>query len=129
MEARLLSDYMPRGFEDLEVWRSWVLDTEVDRHAFCRSQDMETITAFYEAMLTRIEALLEHLNNFPLDALPRAEERLLKLAFSFIEASLCVEMLGQANMTFGMPIERFQPRHETIPTEIQYALRENNLSA
>jgi len=72
---------------------------------------MDEIRAFYDAMLSRIEAVLSHLNERPLEELPAPEQRLLHLCLGLTEAACAVEMFDEPDMRYGFPIDRFRPVH------------------
>ena len=62
-------------------------------------------------MVPRIEAIIEHLNAFPLDDMPAEEERLLELSLGLVEAANAVEMFEEPGMRYGFPVDRFTPKH------------------
>lgn len=71
------------------------------------STDMQRIRAFYDAVMPSFDAIIQHLNGFPLAALPAAEENLLNLMFSFVEASAPVERFNSPIVTKTFPPHRF----------------------
>ena len=68
---------LPGEFADLEQFAAWALPTERERNARRRASPMAEINALYEAVLPRMDAIIEYLNQFPLDALPDDAKRLL----------------------------------------------------
>jgi hypothetical protein len=106
---------LPSAFSSLQNWSDWILEDELARRKKCEHSTMEEIQAFYDIMLASMEAMLEHLNQFPLDDMPLAEKNLLSLALCFVEASISVEMFEQPEVAFGFPIERFKPLHHLVP--------------
>ncbi len=86
---------LPQGFADLARFVSaWALPTETERSCKRRSSSMEELRTYYESLLPRMDAIIAHLNQFPLDALPEPEQRLLYLALSFMEVSPAVELFN-----------------------------------
>jgi len=84
---------LPVGFEDLkEVARLWGLPTAAQRNAHRCSRSESDIASFYERVLPRMEAILEHLNQFPVDDLAHAERNLFNLALAFADAAHSVEL-------------------------------------
>ena len=73
-EARL-----PEQFRDLEQWLAWSLETEGERSDHRQASAMEDITAFYEALLARMDEVLSYLEQFNLDELPDDARRLFYL--------------------------------------------------
>ena len=106
-EARL-----PEQFKDLEQWMAWSLETEGERSDHRQASAMEDITAFYEAMLARMEEVLAHLEQFPPDELPPEAERLLLMTLSLAEIAPAVELFGQASVVDGCDITRLIPEHD-----------------
>ena len=88
---------LPSGFADLELFvERWSLATERERYARRLATPIEEMKAFYQAMLPRVPAALEHCDRFPLDGMPEDTTRLLRLVHSFIMVSFPVEVWGQA---------------------------------
>lgn len=99
---------LPSGFQDLEPFVArWSLATERERHATRLASEMDDLQAFYDALQPRMEALVDHLNTRDLGALDVAEQRLLQLGLSYIEASLAVEAYGEPTVTDGFEPSRF----------------------
>ena len=104
MSSRLL----PEPFADLEGFANdWALATESERVAKRYASSMAELQSFYDAMLPRVEAMLEHLNRFSLEGLPEPEQRLLYLTFSLAEASLPVEIFGEPQVPYGFDPARY----------------------
>ncbi|HKA56256.1 MAG TPA: hypothetical protein VKJ47_21610, partial [Candidatus Binatia bacterium] len=91
-----MSDHVfPEPFRDLEAFAGWALETEVERNRKRLASTMAEIQAFYDAMLPRMEAVIDYLNQFPLEAMPADAQRLLHLTFSLAEVSTAVELFKQ----------------------------------
>ena len=105
-EARL-----PEQFRDLEQWMAWSLETEGERSAHRQASAMEDITAFYEAMLARMDEVLPYLEQFNLEDLPDDARRLFYLTLSLAEVAPAVEQFGQPSVVDGYDIKRFVATH------------------
>lgn len=105
-EARL-----PEQFKDLEQWMAWSLETEGERSDHRQASAMEDITAFYEAMLARMEEVLSYLEQFSLEELPDDAKRLFYLTLSLAEVAPAVEQFGQPSVVDGYDIKRFVATH------------------
>ena len=105
-EARL-----PEQFRDLEQWLAWSLETEGERSDQRQASTMEDITAFYGAMLARMEEVLPYLEQFSLEELPDDAQRLFYLTLSLAEVAPAVEQFGQPSVVDGHDIKRFVATH------------------
>lgn len=105
-EARL-----PEQFRDLEQWMAWSLETEGERSDHRQASAMEDITAFYEAMLARMDEVLPYLEQFSLEDLPDDARRLFYLTLSLAEVAPAVEQFGQPSVVDGYDIKRFVASH------------------
>lgn len=104
--------HLPEEFRDLEPWLDWSLATEGERSAKRQSSSMADLQAFYAAMLARMEEVLVHLEQFPLDTIPPDAERLLLMTLSLAEVAPAVELFGQPSVVDGYDITRFTPQHD-----------------
>ena len=82
---------LPAEFSDLEYYSEWALEHRKDRFKKRLNTPMEQITAFYNAMVPRIDAIVKYLNQKPLKDLNVTEKSLLSMALSLIEVSRCIE--------------------------------------
>jgi len=88
--------WLPPAFADLEPFAAtWCLATEPERWERRRVSSMPELEAFHAVAAPRMEAALDHLDRFPLDALPPAEQHLQMLVHSFIMVSFPVEVWRQ----------------------------------
>jgi hypothetical protein len=69
---------------------------------------MEEIQAFYEAMLPRMDEIINYLNQYPLDGLPAEAKRLFDLALSLMEISPAVELFKEPDETGAFEATRFK---------------------
>jgi len=104
---------LPAQFKDLEPFvATWALATERERNRKRLSSTMEDIQAFYNALLPRMEAMIEYLNQFPLEQMPEDAKRLFHLSLSLAEVANAVELFKQPDVIDGFDPERFIPMHE-----------------
>lgn len=103
--------HLPEQFRDLEQWMAWSLETEGERSDRRQASTMEDITAFYEAMLARMEEVLPYLEQFNLEDLPDDAQRLFYLTLSLAEVAPAVEQFGQPSVVDGYDIKRFVATH------------------
>ena len=113
---------LPSQFEDLETFASgWSLAEERERNKKRRSSTIEELQAFYHAIFPRMEAILEYLNQFPLDNrhnrhnmdnMPEEAKRLFFLTLSLAEIAPAIELFGQPGVIDGFESTRFVPGHE-----------------
>ncbi len=85
----------PADFADLEPFAQWSLPTESERFALRLANTMDTLQAFYDAAFPRLDAAMDHLDQYPLDALPEPERRLLWLLNSLMTVSFPIEVWRQ----------------------------------
>lgn len=109
---------LPTAFKDLERFGAWCLPSERARNRKRLASSMDEIRAFYDAMLGRVDAAIEYLNGFPVDALAEPEQNLLYLTLSLAEIANAVELFKtQPGVIDGFDMERFYliHEHETLP--------------
>jgi hypothetical protein len=103
---------LPAGFEELECYvPEWTWDTELLRNKKRISSNMADITAFYKAVYARINDITKHLDQFPVDHLPPAENKLMQLALMFMEVAPAVELFHQPTVPDAFPMARFEILH------------------
>jgi hypothetical protein len=108
-----MSDHVfPEPFRDLEPLAGWALETEAERNRKRLASTMAEIQAFYDAMLPRMEAVIDYLNQFLLEAMPADAQRLLHLTFSLAEVSTAVELFKQPGVVDGYDARRFVAVHK-----------------
>jgi hypothetical protein len=107
----------PDGFVGLEAFEAWALPTERERHAKKSGSSFAEVRAFYDAMLPLLPSALDHLNRFALAELPEPERRLLDLCFAMVEAAAAIENFGAVNPPYLMPVDRFEPVHDSWALE------------
>ena len=86
---------LPAEFADLEPFSDWCLEFERERYAKRLASTMAELQAFYDAAFPRLEAAMEYLDQFELNALPADATHLLWLCYSLVNASFPVEVWHQ----------------------------------
>lgn len=100
---------LPDQFQDLNSFSErWALATERERNERRRSSTMEEIQGFYEAMLPRMDEIINYLNQYPLDGLPAEAKLLFYLALSLMEISPSVELFKEPDETGAFEAARFK---------------------
>ena len=108
---------LPEPFAHLECWvQRWALDTQNAREQTRRASSGTDLQAFYDAMVSEMEAIIGHLNGFPLDAMPPPEAKLLYLTLSLAEVAPHVELYrGDPRVPYSFEEERFLAEHGAVP--------------
>ncbi len=83
---------LPADFRDLEAFSEWALEQRADRFHKRVSSSIEKITAFYDAMVPRLDKVVNYLNSKPLASLEQSDKQLLAMTLSLVEVSRCVEL-------------------------------------
>ena len=86
---------LPAEFASLEPFSDWILVTERERYAKRLASSMAEMQAFYDAAFPRMDAALDYLDQFTLDALPDDAKHLLWLYCALITVSFPVEAWRQ----------------------------------
>lgn len=105
-----MSSALPAGFEHLEPFLGWALETETERSARRSASTFEDIKIFYDAAFPTIAAALNHLKDYRIEDLPGPSRTLLLLMLSFAEAALVVEIHGQVAVPMAFEISKFETR-------------------
>ena len=100
---------LPANFQDLVPFLPWALSKEQERTAKRMASTQEEILTFYNAMLSRMDAITNYLKQFPLDGMPAEAETLFHLSLSLIEVANAVEMYKQPRLPLGFDPARFVP--------------------
>ncbi|WP_079435119.1 hypothetical protein [Zoogloea sp. LCSB751] len=86
---------LPKSFEVLEpLVATWALPTQNARQQRRIHSSRGELRAFYEAMLPRIEDIVEYVDRYPLGQLPPDADRLFNLALSLAEVAPHIELYG-----------------------------------
>ena len=98
---------LPAGFEDLLPWADWSQSRIDARRDLRIGSSMEDIEAFYEAMLPRLGAVLDHLAATQMESIDPPSEALLNMALSLAEIAPAVEQFGEPTVSYGYDVTRF----------------------
>jgi hypothetical protein len=84
---------LPDEFADLEpLAEKWCLASEPERYATRLASEMPELQEFYDAVVGRVAAAIDHCDRYPLDDMPEDALDLLHLVYSFINVSFAVEV-------------------------------------
>ena len=100
----------PKPFEDLAPFAGWALETERARTEKKVGASMDEIRVFYDAVLPRLDAMIEHLEGFSVGDMPAPEHRLYLMALSLVEVASLVEHYKQREVIEACDPLRFEPQ-------------------
>lgn len=103
---------LPEQFNDLEPWLDWSLETMAERSAKRSRSSMDELRVFYDAMLVRMDVILEYLAGFTPEDASESTLRLLYLTQSLAEVSLAVECFGEPEVSYAFDVARMVPGPE-----------------
>lgn len=79
---------LPAAFSDLQpLVAEWALRGQTARYSHMLKAGIDRLRVFYDTMMPRMEAIIDHLNQFDVDRLPPAEQILFDLAATFAETA------------------------------------------
>ena len=105
--------HFPADFAMLEALADWAAPTERERLALRRGASAAELQHFYDLFKPELERALAHLDGFPLDALPDAEQRLLNLTLMMAEVAFAVEKYhGEGIVPLAIGPDQFVPMHD-----------------
>ena len=88
---------LPAGFEALapyaETWGK--LESQEERYLQRQHSTMKELKAYYDAAAPRLNEIFDHLDKFPMDALPEPEALLYRTTLSLTEAAMAIEVFNQ----------------------------------
>lgn len=94
---------LPEAFSDLAFYLDkWAKPTFRERYKERMASSQEELKAFYDALLPRMDAVKDHLNQFSLGGLPASLLPLFYLACSFMDIAPAVEIYGQPDVPLGL---------------------------
>lgn len=98
---------LPAAFADLQPYADvWALPDSAARSARRLSSTQPELETFYHAVLPRLGAIVTHLDAQPLDALPEADETLLRMLLGYAEIVPAVDFYGQPAVVDGFDSAR-----------------------
>lgn len=100
-----VDDYL----KELEPWvETWGVMTQAEREVTRRNATSADLQAFYDALVPRMEGIIDVLNRYPIDALPENARTLLNLTLSLAEIAPHVEFYkGSPGVPYAFEEERF----------------------
>ena len=101
---------LPEPFEDLAPFVDWALETERARTEKKVGASMDEVRAFYDAVLPRLDAMIEHLEGFSDGDMPAPAHRLYLMALSLVEVASLVEHYGQREAIEACDPLRYEPQ-------------------
>lgn len=98
-----------KQFKDLDQFLpGWALATENQRRAKRKSSTSGELKQFYDAMLPRLEEILDLADQYPMGKMPPEVEQYFFLALSLAEVAPHVELYkGNPNVPYSFTEERF----------------------
>jgi hypothetical protein len=108
-----MTGHMLTQFKELEPFvESWSLATENQRRAKRKSSTTAELKQFYDAMLPRLEEILDLADKYPKGQMPPEVERYFFMALSLAEVAPHVELYkGNPNVPYSFTEERFVAVH------------------
>lgn len=111
--------HFPEAFAELDELADWALPTERARVARRRGASRDELQHFYDLVKPDLERILAHLDTFPLDAMPPAEQQLLDLTLMMAEVAFAVEKYhGDGVVPLAIAPEQFVPIHDLDDGEL-----------
>lgn len=109
---------LPEPFQELEEFLDWALPTETLRRQKRESSTMEEIREFYDAVLPKVSAIMDHFRSAEAasgdaDKVDDETKALFTLMLAFACASLSIELHKSPIVPDGMPGDIWKPEHET----------------
>ena len=115
-EASHATAALPPRFAHLDRFvEGWAQPSEKARFVKLHSSSFEELKDFYDAVLPEMDAILTHLKQHPVDALPDSERTLFHLAMTFAETAHPLD-LGWKDTDFpeAYPWHRFEFRSVSL---------------
>ncbi len=112
-KQRMGTSLLPTPFADLDVFAaSWSLGTQRERENKRAASSAGELKTMYEVLLPRLDAMLEHLDQYALDKLPADAQRLFYVTLSFAEIAPFVECYnGEPKVRHSFEETRFIAVH------------------
>jgi len=110
------ANVLPEQFSQLARFvPQWALENERARFMKLHSSQLEVLREFYDAMLPRLEEILEFLKSQPLEGMPSDVRNLFYLAMTFAETAHPIDLNWKAvDFPSAYPWERFEFRTVSI---------------
>ncbi len=83
---------LPDAFDDLAPFLDWALESERTRTEKKVTAAMDETRAFYDAMMSRIDEILDYLSDHFGGSMPARARRLYLMSLSLVEVATLVEL-------------------------------------
>ncbi|MBF6567688.1 MAG: hypothetical protein IVW54_02280 [Candidatus Binataceae bacterium] len=104
-----MSAGFPEQFRDLERFAAtWAIVSRHGRYQHRVRSTMDEVREFYDAITSRLEAIMKYLNRVGLAELPASDRTLLYLMLAYMEASRAVEVIGATEVHWGFDSSRLK---------------------
>ena len=101
---------LPERFVDLEPFLDWSVEPESARTARKVNASMDEVRAFYDAMMPRLDEVLEYLERYFGKSMPTPAHRLYLLSLSLVGVATLVELYEQREVVEACDPLRFVPQ-------------------
>ncbi len=101
---------LPAPFLDLEPFADWALEPERARTEKRVAASMEDITAFYDAMMRRMDRIVDYLEGYFGQDTPASVHRLFLMSLSLVEVVPLVELYKRREAVEACNPLRFIPQ-------------------
>ena len=102
---------LPEGFDDLTRFADWALEPERARAEKSAAASMEEIRAFYDAVMPRLDEILDYLEGHFGGEMPAPAHRLYLMTLSLVDVAILVELYKEGESVDYCDPLRFVPRH------------------
>ncbi len=108
---------LPGEFAELQPFaEKWGLPTEDERAIARRSSRPDELKAFYDAMMLRLQEILDRVDRYPLGKVEGADQRLFYMALALAEVAPHVEFYKlNPNVPFAFKETRMIGTHSSTP--------------
>jgi hypothetical protein len=112
------SKTLPQAFREFEEFLDWALPTETARRQKREASTMEEIREFYDAMVPKVPAILDHFRAAEAaagghDKVDSETRLLFTLMLALADASLSIEIHKSPTVPDGLPGDLWKPEHDT----------------
>ena len=104
--------HLPEQYEDLRPFADWALATPNERQNKRLASSSAELKALYDAMLPRLESIMEACDAYPLGELPAELQPIFNMALSVAEIAHHIELYrGQVGVPYAFEESRFVAIH------------------
>ena len=103
-----MSVLLPEQFSTLTPYaEKWAIDSEEKRRIVRMNSSQSELQSFYQAMKPILDEVIQYLNQFNLEEMANAEQRLLQMSLSLVEISVAVELFRNPWPLNAWPWDKF----------------------